>query len=286
MTRRSYEDFQRDKRERSMLLAQRTTPGDEERKQRIKSNGLDCLRRLHGDQTWSDWMGTGEALQVITEEALAALGLSEWHGDNKPLVNRFNKMWEEYEAETGSNYKPITKQERWALRTVMANPEIVAFRARLDGPKQRRLNHPNAVINKWKASTQTREPKKDKPTLRDSVASLSEELEASKRHNEDLQHHLEELQAARESSDAPLGPLTIEQHFAALIELLSALPVKVVMQKVRAFQDGITTAIVEAKRATPEGQAELTAAVGKRKRGRPPKKKISTTYAMPLPGED
>ena len=49
-TRRTIEDFQRD-----MSQRHTSTPGDEERKQRILDNGLGCLRRLHGDQTWEDW---------------------------------------------------------------------------------------------------------------------------------------------------------------------------------------------------------------------------------------
>jgi hypothetical protein len=148
------EDFQRDMRERRT-----STPGDEERKQRILDNGLECLRRLHGDQTWEDWMGAGAAMMIVTEEAMAAVGASRWDKDNKRLVREFNRRWEEYEARLRSNYKPLTKQERWALREVMTNPEIGSWRVRLDGPEKRKLNHPNAVVNRWKASTRTHEPR-------------------------------------------------------------------------------------------------------------------------------
>jgi hypothetical protein len=133
-----------------------TTPGDEERKQRILANGLDCLRRLHGDQTWEDWMGTGEAMMVITENALAAVGATAWDKDNKKLVKEFNRRWDEYEAGAGSNQKLLSKQERASLRFVMTNPEVGAFRAGLMGPDKRRLNHPNAVINRWRFSLRAR----------------------------------------------------------------------------------------------------------------------------------
>jgi hypothetical protein len=134
-----------------------TTPGDEERKHRILANGLECLRRLHGDQTWEDWMGTGEAMMVITEDALAAVGATAWDKDNKRLVKEFNRRWDEYEAGAGSNQKPLSKQERASLRFVMTNPEVGAFRAGLMGPDKRRLNHPNAVVNRWRLSLRARD---------------------------------------------------------------------------------------------------------------------------------
>ena len=60
-------------------------------------------------------------------------------------------------ARLRSNYKPLSKQERWALREVMTNAEIGIWRGLLDGPQKRKLNHPNAVVNRWKSDTQTRE---------------------------------------------------------------------------------------------------------------------------------
>jgi hypothetical protein len=136
------------------------TPGDEERKQRILANGLECLRRLHSDQSWEDWIGTGEAMLIVTENTLAALGFAQWDKDNKPLVKEFNRRWDEYERSAGANYQyqPLSKQERWALREVMTNAEISTWRAALPGPDKRRLNHPNAVINRWKASKRERRP--------------------------------------------------------------------------------------------------------------------------------
>ena len=127
------------------------TAGDEERRQRIKANGLECLGRLHGDQTWEDWMGVAAAMEIITEEALAASGSFKWDANDRRAVKEFNMRWDEYEAGAGRNYKPLSKQERWAVREVTSNPEISAYRAGLTGPEKRRLNHPNAVINRWKA---------------------------------------------------------------------------------------------------------------------------------------
>jgi len=194
MKRRNLEDYQRER-----AGKQHTTPGDEERKARIKAHGQECLRRLKGDQTWEDWMGAGEALMVITEEAVVEIGASVWDGNNKRLVREFTERWDAYEAEAGSNYKPLTKQERWALREVMTNPEIGAFRGQLDGPIKRRLNHPNAVINKWKANTRAKEPKERKPS-----PPLSNALKEKNKVIEQLQARnaeLEEEVAGRGKSD-------------------------------------------------------------------------------------
>jgi hypothetical protein len=202
MKRQSIEDYQR---ARAEQRRQHTTPGDEERKQRILANGRECLRRLHGDQTWEDWMGTGAALMIITEEALAEVGASDWDKDNKRLVREFNERWDEYETSTlrpGSNDKPLSKQERWALREVMTNPEIGAWRGLLDGPAQRRLNHPNAVLNKWRASTQTRESRRREPSpaLSPALAARDKKIAELEARNAELG---EELEAARAPSEPP-----------------------------------------------------------------------------------
>ena len=52
-----------------------------------------------------------------------------WDKDNKRLVREFDRRWEEYEARLSSNYKPLTKQERWALREVMTNVGDCGFGA-------------------------------------------------------------------------------------------------------------------------------------------------------------
>jgi hypothetical protein len=233
MKRQSIEDYQRQRREQAPTPIHKSTPGDIERKQRILDHGLECLRRLHGDQTWEDWTGTGEALMVITEDACAAVGVSGWDKTNTRLVREFNKQWDAYEIRLGSNYKPLSKQERWALREVMTNPEIGVWRGLLDGPQKRRLNHPNAVINKWKASTQTREKKERQPSNL-----LSPALKEKDKRIGELEAHVQELEAARETG----SPLTLAACIDRLIELLQdqdASSVKVTLKD-------ITTRLTEA----------------------------------------
>ena len=59
------------------------------------------------------------------------------------------------ESQLGINQKPLSKQERCALREVMCNPETSAWRDTLDGMNRRKLNHPNKVIERWRRATQT-----------------------------------------------------------------------------------------------------------------------------------
>jgi hypothetical protein len=137
------------------------TPDNTERVQRIKANGLACLGRIHGDVTWDDWMGVGAAMMIVTEEALVVVGALKWDSNNKYAVTEFNARWDLYEASAGSNHKSLSKQERFALREIMSNPELSVWRERLAAPERRRLNHPNAVLNRFRARAKAA-PEKDR----------------------------------------------------------------------------------------------------------------------------
>jgi hypothetical protein len=243
---------------------QRTTPGDVERKQRVLENGLEALRRLKGDQTFEDWTTLGEAMMVITEEALAEGGVEAWDEGNRALAKIFVRKWEDYEGRAASNEKPLTKQERWALRFLMTTPEVRNWRDALPGPQKRRLNHPNAVISKWKAATQVKKPS-GKPTMRDSVVSLSEEnetlkakvaelegngprddkaaekLRAAQTRIIGLESELDELKQGQESTTK----LTVDQHLEMALELLKSEPRKVVLSKVKSFTDSLKRALTK-----------------------------------------
>jgi hypothetical protein len=218
MKRRSLEEYQRERREQE-ARAPHITPGDEERKERVLEHGRDCLRRVKGDTTWEDWLGIGAALMVKTEEALATVGVAVWNPDNKRLVREFNRLWEEYEAsaaETGSNQKPLSKQERWALREVMTNPDIGAWRATLDGVNRRKLNHPNRVIDRWKSATQTRdrEPKKPSP-------SMSQALKERGKVIAEQEERIKELEEERAGRPVEI---TLEEAIEAVVRLSAEMP--------------------------------------------------------------
>ena len=161
-----------------------------ERVQRIKANGLQCLGRLHGDQTWDDWIGVGAALVIITKEALVEVAALKWDPNNKRLVKAFTVRWDEYEAGAGKNHKPLSRQERHALREVMNNPELSAWRSTLTGPEKRRLNHPNAVLNRYKSQAKAKatpaENRKPSPLAKLKAANieLQEELHQLKQHGD------------------------------------------------------------------------------------------------------
>jgi hypothetical protein len=160
-----------------------TNSGDAERVlQRIKADGLACLNRLHGDMAWEDWMGVGAAMEIITKEALVEVVALEWDPGNRRLVKAFNVRWEEYEAGAGKNHRPLLKQERCALREIMYNPDISAWRSTLTGPDKRRLNYPKAVLNRFKTQAKAKATPADnrKPSpqakLKAVIIELQEEL--------------------------------------------------------------------------------------------------------------
>ena len=105
-------------------------------------------------------------------------------------MKEFNARWEEYEAGAGRNHKPLSKQERWALREVMTNPEITAWRSTLTGPEKRKLNHPNAVLNRFRAQAKAKatsaEDRKPSPQAKLKAANieLQEELHRVKQHGD------------------------------------------------------------------------------------------------------
>ena len=96
-----------------------------------------------------------------------------------------------------------------------ALPQIEEWRHTLALTERLKLNHPNAVLRKFKAAFEVPDPSKPvKPGLRDSVAELSEE-------NMQLKAHIVEFEAAR--TREPLQ-LPLEKVRAAYIRsLLSGL---------------------------------------------------------------
>jgi hypothetical protein len=181
----------------------------------VKSAGHEALRRVKGDGLFEDWIVIGQAQTVITAEACAEIGVDAWDGDNKRLVRAFHTRWEKYEAE-GGNDTPLSKQERHDLRKVMENlSEIIKWRATLDSPRRRRINHPHAVLCAWKAATKPRQPPR---RSRQTVTRKNEQLEAR------VQELEEELASAREvppvAPELPEPTDTIDDHVAALVRLL------------------------------------------------------------------
>ena len=116
---------------------------------------------------------------------MIALNSTVWDANDRKLTKEFTRRWEEYESGVGHNHKPISKQERWALREVANNPAITAWRAALTGPEKRKLNHPNNVINRWKARNKTPDGKPSaQAKLKQANIELQEELHQLKKNGD------------------------------------------------------------------------------------------------------
>jgi hypothetical protein len=124
-------------------------PGYSKSTDSIDANARDALRRLKSDHTYEDWRSVGKKLMIITEAVMREHHVTAWDQNDRKLVSEVSKRFENWENSV-SNAKPLTKQERWALRELMTNSDIHIYYMTLTGPERRRLNHPNAIINRWK----------------------------------------------------------------------------------------------------------------------------------------
>jgi hypothetical protein len=206
--RRDADDFVRDMKAKQ----QHSTPGDLERKERIDANAREALRRLKSGQTYEDWRAVGQKMMVITEEVMNELALNEWDPDNKQLTREFTRRFEGWEASV-SNAKPISKQERWALRELMTDPKYHTFyTTELVGPEQRKTNHPNKIIEKYKR----KHPDPNKPNRERKKPSdvLSPALAEKKERIKELE---EELAAAREGQPPPMSLKQTRSAYSSLI---------------------------------------------------------------------
>jgi hypothetical protein len=198
----SVEEYQRKKKERQAACEAAALPSaaqpdgltraqQEDRETHIR-RGQEAWKRHKDDATWSDWLAIGQALAIGRQDAMAAAGT------NAPSGKGYNIAFGEWLAR--HHFDDIDKGDRSRLLDVMSNlPAIEAWRARLPQTDRLRLNHPNSVLRKWKADTVVKPPKEPKPTLRDSVANLSEENAAKDRRIADLEVRLQEAGAARQA---------------------------------------------------------------------------------------
>jgi hypothetical protein len=160
---------------------------------RVKEDGLASLSRLHGDSSWEDWRMVGAALLVITKEALVVVGALKWDPHNKQAVTEFNARWELYEYSAGGNHKPLSKQERSALREVFGASGIETWRNTLTTEERRRLNHPKTVLARYtsrmkaaKATSEQGKPLSPMAKLKEANVALQEELHVVKQNGGDL----------------------------------------------------------------------------------------------------
>jgi hypothetical protein len=155
----------------------------EDERERVCRQGTEAWRRLKKEKSWSDWLKVGEALLVGREWAMHQAG------GNKPEGKGYNMAFGEWLQ----RYKldDLDKGDRSRLFTVMDNLGLIEeWRLTLTLTERLKLNHPNAVLRKWKAAVEPEKLRSDKPTMRDEVVRLDEE-------NAGLKAHIAELEAAR-----------------------------------------------------------------------------------------
>jgi hypothetical protein len=148
---------------------------------RICHQGTAAWKRLKSNKGWNDWIAVGEALRVGREWAMHQAMT------NKPEGKAYNTAFGEWL--TKYKLDDQDKGDRSRLFTVMDNLGMIEqWRSTLTTTERLKLNHPNAVLRKWKGAIEPEtKPKSDKPTLRDNVVILSEEVTALKAHIEELE---------------------------------------------------------------------------------------------------
>ena len=164
--------------------------------ERVCRQGTLAWQRLKKDKNWTDWIKVGEAHMVGRDWAQRIAGT------NRPQGKAYNMAFGEWLQKY--KFDDMDKGDRSRLFAVMDNlGQIEEWRMTLTLTERLKLNHPNAVLRKWKAHmapearTESGEPK---PTLRDSVVNLSEEVAAKDREIANLKTHIAELEAAREAA--------------------------------------------------------------------------------------
>src|SRR6516162_5132868 len=154
---------------------------------RVVRQGQEAWRRLKKEKSWQDWLKFGEALLVGREWSMHQAGVNRPEG--KGYAMAFSEWLQRYKLDD------MDKGDRARLFACMDNLGLIEqWRSTLTQTERLKLNHPNSVWRKWqkaveppKEEDKTAEPK---PTLKDSVVNLSEELERAKA-------HIAELEASR-----------------------------------------------------------------------------------------
>jgi hypothetical protein len=191
----------------------------EDERNRVCRQGTQAWQRLKREKSWGDWLKVGEALLVGREWAMNQVGT------NQPKGKGYNTAFSEWL--TKYKLDDMDKGDCSRLFEVMDNlPQIDEWRQTLTLTDQLKLNHPNSVLRRWKAFMKP-EPRpepgaepKPTPTLKDSVALLSEE-------NAALKSHIAELEAARDQQQAE----PIEVQIARVLDLIVKVHRKLRRQK-------------------------------------------------------
>ena len=170
----------------------------------VVKSGTKAWERLKREVHWGDWMVVGQAMQIGRERAMKNAGT------DKPEGSKYNRFFSEWLA--ANKLDEIDQATRSRLFSIIDNWDAVwKWRERLTLTERLSLNHPNAVWRKYKKAfaEPAKAKAKAKPTLRDSVTELSEEVADKDGEIARLNEHIAELEAARnhdaDADDKPKG---------------------------------------------------------------------------------
>src|SRR5262245_20074209 len=122
---------------------------------------------------WDDWLCIAEAIEIGRTETMRAVH------SNTPTGKQYEKAMGDWLVARG--FKEIDKGARSRLHECLQHRvEIEKWRSLLSDAERFRLNHPEAVLRRWKASTVVPDPnrvpkKSNVAKLKEAIASLEEE---------------------------------------------------------------------------------------------------------------
>jgi hypothetical protein len=116
-----------------------------DREQSTIVDGQEAWHRLGRDHSWENWRHVGAALLIGRSGAMRQAGV------NRPVGRRYNVAFAAWLNKFG--FENLDKADRSRFFVVMDHlEEIEAWRATLTTTERFRLNHPSAVLRKWKSA--------------------------------------------------------------------------------------------------------------------------------------
>jgi hypothetical protein len=190
----------------------------EDERDRVARQGMQAWARLKKGKSWTDWLQVGEALQVGRDWAMNQAGT------NRPEGKAYNVVFGEWLAK----YKldDMDKGDRSRLFAVMDNlPAIDAWRLTLTLTERLKLNHPQAVLRKWKSFMEPEKPKSNKLTPTERIMAAEEASFAKDKEIADLKAHIADLEAARGLQSGEANPHSlIGLDAGKIVDLILELP--------------------------------------------------------------
>ena len=184
-------------------------------RERVAQQGTLAWKRLKREKNWHDWLKVGDAMLVGREWAMRQAET------NQPQGRGYNTAFGEWL--TRYKMDDMDKGTRSRLFEVIDNMTLIEeWRRTLTLTERLALNHPTAILRRWKAAVRPEPPAPARPTLRDSVAVLSEDNAAQARRIADLEAENAELRTRPQ-----LAPSNLHDAVAAAIDAVSDLSVKV-----------------------------------------------------------